>query len=182
MKTLTEISQANPAIGNLYNWILIFDWNTGNFVNWLRVASDPAEAIALYAQNEKNFPARDNFEVVLVGASDVSTIEQTHSHYFGIESYDGVLQNLDESFESIKKVQSMSIGERRILTALYRRKNWNTKSIKVSTLKNHMCAGMNDFDEALESLVDKGFILRSHSESPLSLNIDRKREIDELMS
>lgn len=181
LKTLTEISQANPPQGGLYNWILIFNWDTGNFVNWLRVTSDPIEAIKLYSNNEKDFPAQDNFEVVLVGASDVSTIEQTHSHYFGIESYEGVLQNLDESVESIKKAQLITIGERRILTVLYRRHMWNTKSIKVATIKRHMCAGMSDFDESLEALIKKRFVLRANSESPLSLNMEKKSDIDKLM-
>ena len=89
LKVLTEVSSRNKNQG-ISNWILIFDWNTGCFVNWLSASNDPQKAMSLYAQNEKSNHPNDGFEVVLVGASDPSTIEKTHSHYFGIESYDGV--------------------------------------------------------------------------------------------
>lgn len=177
IKTLSSVNNRD----GINNWIFIFSWDTGNFVNWIKASNDPLEAISLYAQNEHAFPAKDNFEVVLVGASDISTIEQTHSHYFGIESFDGILQNLDTSFESIRKELQLSIGAKRILTALYRRHFWKVKTITIATIKNHMCAGMSDFDESLEELLNMGYVIRKSSADPLTLNIAKKSEIDALM-
>ena len=182
LRTLTEISQSSHSKKKISNWILIFNWATGNFINWIQVLSqDPAQIIQMYSQNENQFPAHDNFEVVLVGASDALTIKQTHSHYFGIESYEETLQNIDDSVKSIEIVQSLTISERKILNALYRRHNWGTKKIKVATLKNHMCSGMSDFGISLEKLIKKGLLIRDNSESPISLNIEKKTEIDKLM-
>lgn len=182
LRTLTEISQSSHSKKKISNWILIFNWATGNFINWIQVLSqDPAQIIQMYSQNENQFPAHDNFEVVLVGASDALTIKQTHSHYFGIESYQETLQNIDDSVKSIEIVQSLTISERKILNALYRRHYWGTKKINVATLKNHMCSGMSDFGISLEKLIKKGLLIRDNSESPISLNIEKKTEIDKLM-
>ncbi len=180
LKTLTEVS-SQVKKSRIVNWILIFDWNTGEFVNWLAASENPQEAIALYAKNEGDYSSEQGFEVVLVGASDPTTIEKTHSHYFGIESYDGVLKNLDETFDSLQRVTALTIDQRRILSALYTRKFWGGRTMSISTLKNHFCAGISDFDGALDSLIRKRLVSRSSSVGPISLNVDRKAEIDSLM-
>lgn len=181
LKTLTEIS-SKSMISTLSNWILIFDWNTGCFVNWLAASHDPKEAIELYSRNEKDFPAEDNFEVVLVGASDPSTIEKTHSHYFGIESYDGVLKNLDETFDSIQRVAALTIDQRRIIAALFTRKFWGARTMSVTTIKNHFCEGIADLEGAIEELVRLKLIARSNKTGPISLNVDSKALIERLMA
>ena len=181
LKTLTEIS-ANAQDVRLDNWILIFDWNTGGFVQWLKASHDPKEAIALYSNNEKDYSAEDGFEVVLVGASDPSTIENTHSHYFGIESYDGVLKSIDDTFDSIEREALLSIDERRIVSALYTRKFWGGRTMSLSTIKNHLCEGIGDFDSVVEGLIRKGLLIRGSNVGPVSLNVDKKVEIDKLMA
>ena len=180
LKVLTEVSSRNKNQG-ISNWILIFDWNTGCFVNWLSASNDPQKAMSLYAQNEKLNHADDGFEVVLVGASDPSTIEKTHSHYFGIESYDGVLKNLDETFDSVRQFSELTIDQRRILSALYTRKFWGGRTMSVSTLKNHFCVGINNFDSALEDLIRRKLVVRSSNVGPVSLNVELKYRIDKLM-
>ena len=180
LKTLTEVSSRKKKSG-IANWILIFDWKTGDFVNWLAASDDSQEAIALYAQNEKDYLSEDGFEVVLVGASDPTTIEKTHSHYFGIESYDGVLKNLDETIDSLQRVAALTIDQRRILSALYTRKFWGSRTMAIATLKNHFCTGISDFESVLDSLVRKQLVTRPSSVGPVSLNVDSKAEIDSLM-
>lgn len=180
LKTLTEISEkAQKRILN--NWILIFDWATGNFVNWLKVSHDPRAAMQLYAKTERDFPASSNFEVVLVGASDVSTIEQTHSHYFGIESYDGILSNLEESFRILRKKMELSIDENRVLSALYTRKFWGGRTVSMATIKNHLCEGVGDLEETLDSLVRRKLLVRTSKDGPVALNVVEKASIDNLM-
>ena len=48
IQTLVEKEKNNPS--KLNNWILIFDWNTGNFVSWDVVAQNPEEAVAAYSK------------------------------------------------------------------------------------------------------------------------------------
>ena len=182
LKAIYE-SSAKGSKGNyLNNWILIFNWTTGNFITWEKAPKDPIDAGAFYAKCEKKYPAGENYEVVLVGASDVETIEQTHSHYFGIESYDGVLKNLDASIEAIQLKQKISIEERKILFVLRRRHCWNDKTIALSTLKNHHCQGIIDFENAIERLLKIGLINRNSPTSPISLNVAQKHAIDELLN
>jgi len=95
IKTLTEKEYSNPS--GLNNWILIFDWNAGSFVSWDIVSREPGAAVDAYVKYENTFPASEGYEVVLIGSSEISTVRQTHSHYFGIESYDNTLENLDSS-------------------------------------------------------------------------------------
>jgi len=145
-------------------------------------SNDPQTIIKLYSDNENNFSAQDNYEVVLIGASDVSTIKNTHSHYFGIESYDDIIDNIDESEKNIKQVQSISIEEQSILTVMYRKDVWKTKKIKISTLKNHMCANLENFDKSLDKLLKKKYILRNGPNDPVTLNLDKKIEIDQIVN
>ncbi len=85
IRTLTEKEKSLGKNG-LNNWLIVFDWNQGSFISWDTVARDPDIAIQKYVEHERTFPAGDGFEVVLVGSSDVATVRETHSHYFGIES------------------------------------------------------------------------------------------------
>ncbi len=95
VKSLTE-KEKRSGIG-LNNWIFVFDWNSGSFINWEMISKDTSEAIKKYVKYETQFPSDKGFEVVLVGSSEVATIRKTHSHYFGIDSKDAILENIDAS-------------------------------------------------------------------------------------
>jgi hypothetical protein len=56
-----------------------------------RFGTDYAEALAAYAKAEEDFANRDTFDIVLLGADSIETIERTHSSYFHTE----------ETFESL---------------------------------------------------------------------------------
>ena len=48
-----------------------------------QIFNDIDEATAAYAAKEREYADRpDQFEIVLVGADSIETIEKTHGHYF----------------------------------------------------------------------------------------------------
>lgn len=175
IQTLVEKEKNNPS--KLNNWILIFDWNTGNFVSWDVVAQNPEEAVAAYSQNETSYPSDQGFEVVLIGSSDIASVQKTHSHYFGIETYSNILETLDESIIGFAKNIDIDIGARQILAAMKRHKFWGTKTVTPDTLKNHFCSGIIEFDYSIKVLLDKELIKLGKGKD-FSLNISKKNEIE----
>jgi ppGpp synthetase/RelA/SpoT-type nucleotidyltranferase len=173
IKTLTE-KEAKGGRG-LNNWIIVFDWNSGSFVSWDIVGRSPAEAIDAYVRNEKTFPSESGFEVVLIGSSEVATVRQTHSHYFGIESFDTILETLDSSIAGFRRKIDLDIGARQILNTLHRRHFWGGKAVSRDTLKNHFCQNVLTFDASLESLSTRGLLMTN---SGVSLNLRMKAEIE----
>jgi ppGpp synthetase/RelA/SpoT-type nucleotidyltranferase len=179
IKTLTSIENRKKDVFN--NWIIIFDWNTGSFINWDIVDRNPDEAIKAYVKNEKLYPSENGYEVVLIGSSDVATVRQTHSHYFGIETYDNILENLDQAVIGFSKRMDIDTGARQILHCLHRRHAWGSKSIRIPTLKNHFCKNVITFDSSLAVLAEKELVSMSSTNGPVSLNIGKKGEIDQYL-
>lgn len=159
------------------NWILIFDWNSGCFVNWFVISRDPNEAIASYVKNERDYPHTDGYEVVMVGSSDIATVKETHRHYFGVDTYENILENLDSSIVNISKRMEIDTGSRQILMCLVTKKYWN-KKISLDTLKNHYCKNVLTFDVSLQTLAEKQYIILHSSRGPVSLNIAFKTQIE----
>jgi hypothetical protein len=176
IKTLTEKESRNPA--GLNNWILVFDWNAGAFISWDIVSRNPGDAVESYVAYERMFPVDQGYEVVLVGSSEVATVRQTHSHYFGIESYENILESLDTSIVGFTRKIDIDVGARQILSTLNRRRFWGKKTIASDTLRNHFCKGVLTFDSSLKSLLDRGLIQPSPQNGGISLNIGRKAEIE----
>jgi ppGpp synthetase/RelA/SpoT-type nucleotidyltranferase len=179
VKVLAEKESQYPV--GLKNWILVFDWNTGNFVTWDVVSRDPDEAVAAYQRYEAQFLSEDKFEVVMIGSSDVSTVKHTHSHYFGIEHHNAALEDMNSSIIGISQRMEMDIGARRILTTMARRRFWGKKTIAASTLKNHLCKDVFTFDQSLSALEEKGFLLKGSEGDTVSLNIKKTVEIHEYL-
>jgi ppGpp synthetase/RelA/SpoT-type nucleotidyltranferase len=179
IKTLTEKEGKNPA--GLNNWILVFDWNAGAFVSWDIVSRNPNDAVESYIHYENNFPVEAGYEVVLVGSSEVATVRQTHSHYFGIESYDSILENLDTSIVGFTRRIDIDIGARQILSVMQRRRCWGKKTVAIETLNNHLCKNVLTFDSSLKTLIDKSLINTSTMNGGVSLNIRKKAEIEQYL-
>lgn len=179
IKTLTEKESRNPS--GLNNWILIFDWNLGAFVSWDIVSPNPDDAVAAYVHYENQYPADHGFEVVLIGSSEIATVKQTHSHYFGIESYTSILESLDSSILGFTRKIDIDIGARQILACLHRRHFWGKKTIQEDTLKNHFCKNVITFDSSLQTLLGKHLIIRSNLNNGYSLNISKKSEIEQYL-
>lgn len=178
--TLAEKEKRSPNPIN--NWIIVFDWNSGQFVSWDIVGRTPDEAIKAYVRYENQFPVEKNFEVVLIGSSRVATVRRTHSHYFGIEDYDKILESLDESIEGFETIGAIDVSGRQILLKLYTKHFWGKKTVAQDTLRNHFCKDVQNLDFALEKLVQRGLVLREHADGPVSLNIKARAEIDKLVS
>lgn len=178
--TLTEKEKRSSSPIN--NWIIVFDWNTGQFVSWDIVGKTPDEAIEAYVRYENQFPVEKNFEVVLIGSSRVETVRRTHSHYFGIECYDKILESFDESIQGLENLGVIDISAKKILLKLYTKQFWGQKTVTQETLRNHFCKGVRNFDVTLDKLVQKGLVLRESSNGPISLNTKARPEIDKLVN
>lgn len=162
----------------LQNWIIVFNWATGSFVTWDTVGRDPSEAVAKYVNYERQFPAEERYEVVMIGSSDVASVRQTHSHYFGINGYENILENLEQSILGMSTRMDIDVGARQILNVLVRRKYWGKKTISTHTLKNHYLKDALTFESSLRILKEKGLIIMADSQSPVSLNLKKKSEIE----
>jgi ppGpp synthetase/RelA/SpoT-type nucleotidyltranferase len=176
LHTLTAIESKSKSAIN--NWILIFDWNSGHFVTWESVPRDAEQAYLAYSDNENRYDEEAGFEVVLVGSSNVSMIRKTHSHYFGIDGYDSILKKLDQELLGFNARKRIDAGSRRILNTLKRKNYWGKRGITVQVLKNHFCVAMFGFDESLNTLIDMGLVLTKSKDGPVSLNLQKRDEID----
>ena len=177
IKTLSEKESRNK--NGLNNWIIVFDWNSGAFVSWDIINRNPDDAISAYVEYEKMFPASAGYEVVMIGSSDVATVRQTHSHYFGIEGYDNILESLDQSIVGFSKRMDIDVGARQILIALHRKRHWGNNRVPADILKNHHCGKMMMFESSLRVLQEKDLVTSKSPNDQLSLNIKKKAEIEQ---
>ena len=127
---------------------------------------------------ERQFPIEESFEVVMIGSSDIATVRQTHSHYFGIEKFDNILENLDQSIIGFQTRLDIDVGSRQILSLLVRKKYWGNKSISLDTLKNHFVKGLLTFDSSIQNLRNRDLLNMNSALGPVSLSIKKKAEIE----
>lgn len=175
---IQTLKSVEGGSGDIDNWIIVFDWKTGEFVTWASVSRNSEEAVKMYVNFENQFPVDDNFEVVLIGSSDISTIRQTHSHYFGIEKFDNILENLDQSIFGLKTRMDIDVGSRQILSVLQIKNHWGRNTVSIGTLRNHFAKKVVTFDASLKTLRDLGLVNMKDYQSPISLNIKRKSDIE----
>jgi hypothetical protein len=179
IKTMLQKERANR--GALNNWILVFDWKTASFLTWDIVSREPDEAVAQYARYEREFPETELFEVVLVGSSDISTVQKTHSHYFGLARPDKLLEDLGQSVRSFADDAKLDYGAKKILSVLARKKVWGEgQGIQRSTLRNHFCKDVEYFDSSLDLLLERSLVL-SKGGAGLTLNISKTAEIEKIV-
>jgi vacuolar-type H+-ATPase subunit F/Vma7 len=65
----------------LQHFLLVYDLNVQRLISQKQY-EDGEEAARAYAQLEREYQGRKDFEIVLVGADSIETIRQTHAHYF----------------------------------------------------------------------------------------------------
>lgn len=159
------------------NWIIIFNWNSGQFINWQITERNPEAAIKAYSNSEKTWPADQGYEVVMIGSSNVATIQKTHNHYFGIESYHQVLKTLDDSQIEFAIMSHIDPDARKVLQRLTNRENWGQNKITIETLKNHFCMDVKDIESTIKFLIINGFIIQDKNNGSLSLNTKQKEMI-----
>ena len=162
---------------SFYNWMIVFDWNSGAVLNWRVINRESDEAIKTYVDLEKQYPAETGYEVVMIGSSDVTAIRKTHSRYFGIETYDTILQSIDSTIVDFDKKDEIDENARTILQCLIRRGNWNAKKISFDTLKNHYCRDIDNIEETINILGRMGFVIKSSNNS-CSLNMKKRKDIE----
>ena len=175
VKTLVD-KERRIGESNFNNWVFIFNWNQGIFVDWTIVGLNPDEAIKSYVEYENNYPADKGFEVVLVGTSSVANVRETHSHYFGLAQRTNILETLNESIVGFSNQMDIDVGARQILQTMERRRYWESKSISIDTLKNHYCQDVLTFELSLNTLIEKELVQKV-SNKVVSLNIKKKAEI-----
>lgn len=179
IKTMLQKERSNP--GQLNNWILVFDWNTASFLTWDIASREPEEAMKQYARYEREFPEAQMYEVVLVGSSDILTVQKTHSHYFGLARPDKILEDLGQSVRSFADDVALDYGAKKILSVLARRKIWGeTQGVQRTTLRNHFCKDVEFFDASLEILLERGLVL-SKGGAGLTLNVAKTAEIESIV-
>lgn len=178
IKAMLEKERSNPRSFN--NWILVFDWNTASFVTWEVASKDTDEAVAQYSRYEKDYLETDKYEVVLIGSSDIATVQKTHSHYFGLARPDEILESLGQSVRSFSEDLDLDYGAKRIISVLVTRKTWGMKKgIQRSTLQNHFCADVQRFDESIRLLIEKEYLLDKGG-AGVTLNVAKTSEIERL--
>ncbi len=175
LHTLAEVERSRRSSFN--NWILIFDWNSGQFVNWEPISKNPVEAYDAYTRIENQYAEPSGFEVVLVGSSDVSMIRRTHSHYFGIDGYDSILESLEESIAGFSTRKALPTEARRVLHTLYRKKFWGRNTVSYATLRNHYCKNVRDFDAAIAELERLGLVEKSSRSGAVSMHPSKHEEV-----
>lgn len=173
---MAELEKNNGRPFN--NWILVFDWTDGNFVTWDSVGSTADEAVEAYRRYEAEYPEEERNEVVLIGSSDISSVPQTHSHYFGIKHHTSALEQMESAIIGFARRSELDVGARRILRTLQRRRYWNRNTVKVATLKNHFCQSVATFDVSLAELRARGLIV---GHDHISLDIKKNQEIMALL-
>jgi ppGpp synthetase/RelA/SpoT-type nucleotidyltranferase len=175
------ISRDAALKGSFYNWLIVFNWKEGRFENWQLIEGKSIEAINSYKELEKKWDEENGYEVVMIGSSDVSMIRKTHSHYFGIDNYDTILQSIDESLLSFNKRGEFDQDARIVLQCLYKRGNWNNKRVSYDTLKNHYCREVKDIDSAINLLETLGFITKTSYGNNYSLNTKKRTEMEKII-
>lgn len=179
VKTLVQIEKSHPTQVN--NWILVFDWRSANFVTWDIVSLDPSEAVEAYSRYERDFPEDNYYEVVLIGSSDVATVQKTHSHYFGISSHDKILENFGQSVSKITDDAKINSDAIKILSRMNKKKIFGmNKGIQRQTLKNHFCKDVNNFEQALDTLIALGYVI-SKGGAGITLDISKINEIQQII-
>jgi ppGpp synthetase/RelA/SpoT-type nucleotidyltranferase len=183
IRSMEEQEKKSRTRRKLRNWLLIFNWNSGTFERWINVETNPTAAAQQYSNFERSRPFQDGYEVVLIGANRVAMIEQTHAHYFGINTYDQYLEQIGVVVADSSRRQrgSVSPGARVVLEKLYRKDYWGSnKRVSPDTLKNHYCHGVEGFDECMEELRVLGYLFPGPRRGPVSLNLEKKAEIEKL--
>lgn len=179
VKTLVQIEKSRPSQVN--NWILVFDWRSANFVMWDMVSLDASEAVEAYSRYEREFPEDNFYEVVLIGSSDIATVQKTHSHYFGISSHEKILETFGQNVSIITEDATINLDAIKILARMHKKKIFGmNKGIQRQTLKNHFCKDVKEFDQGVNLLVTLGYLVNKGG-AGVTIDISRISEIEDLI-
>lgn len=173
------VARERKRKGKIKNWVLIFDWKQGVFTHWMETDQDPEIASKIYSYQEQSFKYDEGYEVVLIGSTFVKSIKETHSHYFGVESYQEILQFIHQLIDGSR--EGLSVEAYYVLKKLTSHGHWGANSCSFDTLRNHYCA-LPNCEEALRELAERGYILFEGIKEPMSLLPAKRGEISRIVS
>jgi hypothetical protein len=91
------------------------------------------------------------------------------------------LEGLEQSVVGFNRRMDIDTDARRILLSLHRRNYWGGRGVAVATLKNHICKNILSFDSALKLLAEKKLVIMASANSPVSLNLKEKAQIEQYL-
>jgi len=162
------------------NWLLLFNWKKGILVRWEWVSRKADESTEKYNIWESEYSPDEGYEVVLIGTSNIATIQNTHTHYFGIDCYDSILEDIGKSIEKMSKKNQLSKDAKKILSVLYKEKYWYRKLMHISDLRNQHGNTLKNINDAIKELSLLGFIVHISDKSGITLNNKMKKEIEKI--
>lgn len=72
-------------------------------------------------------------------------------------------------------------GSVRVLEKLWRKDRWGGRAVAWETLHNHYCQDVDNLEEAVEELVQRGLVIKPEKHGPFSLDPSRKGEIERIV-
>ena len=69
----------------------------------------------------------------------------------------------------------------RVLEKLWRKDRWAGRAVAWETLHNHYCQDVDNLEETVEELVQRGLVIKSSKHGPFSLDPNRKGEIEAIV-
>ncbi len=81
-----------------------------------------------------------------------------------------------------KEPLGVSEGAARIIDKLERGDRWGGNSVSFDTLRNHYCRDVQDIQERVDELVERGLLSRNGRRGPLSLNPAMRNEVERIVS
>ncbi len=104
----------------------------------------------------------------------VETLKQMHPELFVKPSR--VIDRATEA--SSQSLPRLSEDAEDITYALSRKKHWGTNTVSETTLKNHYCRDLRNFDYAVKELLRIGILMPERPHGPFSLNPKAKVQVD----
>ena len=109
----------------------------------------------------------------------VNTIRSMHPEIFSRTSDRQIQQPGLPPREDIPTSLRLSPDGERVVLALHNKRHWGSNIVSETTLRNHYCRGLSDFDSAIRELARAKLL--SSVRGPFSLNTRAKAEIDEIV-
>ena len=107
----------------------------------------------------------------------LETLTQMHPELFGKPVFD-----VTKTPEPPVVCLHLSTDAARLVKVLRNKGHWGTHTVRPSTLKNHYCKDLQNFDSAIKELIRAGILsAERHVRGPFSLNTKARALIDALI-
>lgn len=179
LKSMKEKQKSLGKSKKMNNWILIFNWKEGLFNNWAHVSHKPEKAVEEYSYLESSWSLLDGHEVVMVSAKTIESIQRTHSHYFGVNSFDAYLKEIGITLEKVNDGIEITAEAKSIVRALDNNNIWGSSGLLLTeAIKSTVLDNISNPEIYLEELYLNDFLVGSISKGPIALNTKKKQFIE----